>query len=208
MDTEIQIENATDKEVLVWITLGATDGCLHDVTRIPYITDGVGLVGSFTLGPRDKTMKYAPEGLGFNGNLSFETQPLNCPTSEFPNGINIFEFILNNGFQSGIPQETVDISCVAGVNCVLSCGLLGGSPWNGGSYISEVTSFKNSSLYNNTGVVGVFPYGCDKCTEIDSPPECENHPPYANPQDSPICLVQRDAHSGGGLVYVTYLGIA
>ncbi len=208
--TQIEIENGTDDDVVVWVTLGATDGCLHDVTQIPYVKNGAGLVGSFTLKAGDTTPLYAPHNLGFNGNLSFDTQPMNCPTPDCPNGVSIFEFIINNGFQSGTPQETIDISCVAGVNCLLSCGLVDGSPWNGGSsYVGEVHSIKNNALYHNDGMVGVFPYGCDDCTESVAPPECEGHPPYANPQAEPICLVQRDAvGSNGGYLHVTYLGVA
>ena len=33
-----QIFNHSDSAVTVWVTLGATPGCLQDVTKIPFVT--------------------------------------------------------------------------------------------------------------------------------------------------------------------------
>ena len=204
--TVLRIVNNTDSDVTVWVTLGTTAGCLQNVSQIPYITDSLGnLVGSFILSANDSTTDYAPSGMGFNGNLSFNTQPMNCPTSQCPYGVNIFEFIMNNGFQAGDPQESVEISCVAGVNCYLSGDLYYGTDWNASSAYPNVTHFFNKGQFSNSGQVGVFPYGCDDCTASVSPPACAKND--KDKQKQPICIVQRNAKgSGGGLVRVTYMG--
>ena len=202
--TQLMIINGSDSAVTVWITLGATEGCLQNVGEIPYITDSLApLVGSFVLAAGDSTKAYTPKGMGFNGNLSFNTQPLNCPNPEMPNGVNIFEFIINNGFQAGNPQETVDISCVAGVNCLIKAYLTGGI-WNAGS-VPTVDSIYNKGISENSGLVGVYPYGCDTCTGAKTPPSCTTN--SNDKQVTPICNVQRNATGiCGGLVTVIYLG--
>lgn len=207
MNTQLQIVNGDRvNPVTVFLTLGATPGCLQDVSKIPFITRVIApLVGSFVLQPGQSVGPYAPDKLGLNGNLSFGTQPLNCPTPQFPNGVSIFEFIINNGFQPGNPQETVDISCVAGVNCLIKGELLGGPDWNAGATQPKVRLIENGKMNTNTGRVGVFPYGCDNCTAITSPPVCPGHPPYEKPQREPICNVQRNAKVTGGLVKVSFL---
>lgn len=207
MKTQLQIINHDRNPVTVWLTLGATPGCIQDVSKIPFIQNVLApLVGSFILAPGQPIAPYAPNDLGFNGNLSFNTQPMNCPTQQYPLGINIFEFIINNGFQAGNPQETIDISCVAGVNCLIKAELLGGPEWNAGPTQPKVTLIENGKMNTNTGRVGVFPYGCDNCTVITSPPICPGHPPYEKPQKEAICNVQRNARQPGGLVKVSYLG--
>jgi hypothetical protein len=143
--------------------------------------------------------------MGFNGNLSFNTQPLNCPIAQFPEGVNIFEFIINNSFQEGNPQETIDISCVAGVNCIIKAELYGGNHWNASPLYSNVTKMENSGILNNHGRVGVYPYSCDVCIGMKNPPQCAHDD--KDKQSAPICNVQRNAkESGGGVVRVAYLG--
>jgi hypothetical protein len=206
MNTQLQICNGTRRPVLVFITLGATPGCIQDVSKIPFVTKVLSpLVGSFVMKPKEILKAFAPGNLGFNGNLSFGTQPLNCPVPAFPRGVNLFEFILNNSFQPGNPQETVDISCVAGVNCLIKAEL-SGPAWNASPLHPNVLVISNGKMGTNTGRVGVFPYGCDNCTASVSPPDCPGHAPYENPQANPICNVQRAASSNGGLVRVTFLG--
>ena len=204
--TRIRIVNESNKPVVVWVTLGATDGCLQHITEIPYITDSVApLKGYFTLQAWDSTADYAPVGMGFNGQLSFNTPALNCPTQQFPEGVNIFEFIVNNSFQSGIPQETVEISCVAGVNCLIQGTLSGGSAWNASSMYPSVSMIYNRGKFDNSGLIGVFPYGCDDCTASVAPPACAKND--RDKQKYPICTVQRNAvGAGGGLVRVAYKG--
>lgn len=206
--TKLRIVNQSDSAVTVWITLGATEGCLQHANQIPYVTDTIGgLVGSFILPAGDSTIDYSPIGLGFNGNLSFNTQPINCASEQFPTGVNIFEFIINNGFQAGNPQNTVDISCVAGENCMLKAYLSGGSVWNAGPTVPSVDSIYNGEIGLNKGKVGVYPFGCDTCTGAKTPPACDST--SVDKQTQSICNVQRNAKgSGGGLVKVVYLGKA
>ena len=206
MSVKMVVTNKSRDSVKVWLTLGAVDGCTQDVNGIFGISSLDPSKGYFSLSAGEN-ISYTPE-VGFNGNLAIESEPMNCPTPEFPNGINLFEFIINNYFQEGNPQETIDISCVSGVNAYLSVDLGGGGDWNAGPTQSKVTSIKNAELRNNTGLVGVYPYGCDDCTAIASPPVCAGHQDYAKPQKEAICNVQRDAVvDAEGIIAVNFLGM-
>ena len=205
--TRVRIVNLTDKSVVVWITLGATPGCLQDIMKIPFITDSVApLKGYFTLASKDSTIDYAPAlGIGYNGNVSFDTCALNCAIPRFPYGINLFEFIVNNSFQSGIPQETVEISCLAGCNALIEGDLSGGGlSWNTYGH-PVVNHIYCRGIWNNSGLLGVFPFGCDDCTKSVAPPSCAKSD--KDKQKEPICTIQRNAKgSGGGLVRIVYKG--
>jgi hypothetical protein len=206
--TKLKLSNNSNSPVLAYITLGATPGCVQDVADL-VVSDGIvvnklyPLMGNFML-PATTTVEItAPAGLGFNGNFSFGTPPLNCPCPDWPEGVALAEFIINNGFQPG-GQETVDISCVCGANAFLGFDL-SSDDWttNGGAI--AVKKMRNSTRYQNTGLVGVYPYGCDNCTASDAPPSCVGQQPqFAN--TLPICNVQRPASSPGGIVHVIFEG--
>jgi hypothetical protein len=207
--TTLEAHNPTDRPVLVYLTLGATPGCVQDVSAITF-TPAVSLnviaplMGSFTLTANQTVQIAAPDNLGLNGNLSFGTPPLNCPCPDWPNDVALAEFIINNGFQPN-GQETIDISCVAGSNAYLGFDLSAGDWTTNGGAIS-VSQVRNSTRYRNTGLVGVFPYGCDNCTSSDSPPSCVGKQPQFV-QAAPICNVQRSAAANqGGVVKVSFLG--
>ena len=217
MLTKIGLANRTSEDVTVFLTLGATPGCLQDVSKVPWIKNVLNsLQGSFILPQHSSIAAFAPKDMGFNGNLSFGTTPQNCPTPSFPKGVNLFEFIVNNAFQGANAQETVNISCVAGINAWIAamlCEILedhGGKgatlPWNAGPGYPDVGHFENGPFGTNTGRVGVFPVGCDDCTASVSPPQCANKLPYEKPQSEAICTVQRNASGSGGLVIVEYYG--
>lgn len=208
MTTKLELHNPTDNPVLTYLTLGATPGCVQDVALVA-VSDGLiinrlyPLQGNLTLPPKTIVSLTAPEGLGFNGNISFGTPPLNCPCPGYPEGVCLAEFIINNGFQPG-GQETVDISCVCGANAYVGI-LLGSEDWttNGGAI--PVKDIRNGTRYDNTGRNGVFPYGCDNCTESSAPPSCVGQQPqFVN--SAPICNVQRPATSPGGVVRVSFYG--
>ncbi|MEI6079473.1 MAG: hypothetical protein WCQ53_02385 [bacterium] len=205
--TSLKVKNSSTSAVDVWLTLGQVDGFVTDVNGIFGITTS-GLQGKFTLQVGSE-LTYTPTK-GISGNLSFGTPPINCPTSTFTNGVNIFEFCLNNKAQAGTPQETIDISAVAGVNSNLKCTLSGGGAWNAGSAHTGITTFENAALNSNTGLIGVFPSGADNCTSSDAPPVCVApdlpHQPYETPQSEPICNIQRDATSAGGTVQIEFIG--
>lgn len=210
--TALQLTNGSGEDVQVYITLGATPGCVQNVADLPFVTTVVNtLQGWFTLKQGDSINYTPPSGVGINGNFAFGTPPINCPTDTYPNGVNLAEFILNNDFQGAGAQETIDISAVAGVNAFLEFSMTGGGGWNAGTTEPNVTQFANKGLNDNCGLVGVFPYGCDNCTERVSPPSCGGPPPpppYGNCQSAPICNVQRDASNSGGTVSVTFNGFA
>lgn len=206
--TLMMIKNDSKDSVLVYVTLGTTWGCIQNVLLVPYVTDSVpgqrGLQGTFVLAPGDSTMAWAPDSLGYNGVISFGYAPDNCTTPSYTNGLNQFEFIINNDFQPGSPQETVDISCVHGTNCVIRVSLETESSWNAGPSFPSIQGFANTMDKNQIGTPGVYPYGCDTCTASKSPPTCIPLPQPA--QKSKICNVQRDAVLSGGLIKVIYLG--
>lgn len=200
-----KIYNHTPDSVLVWVTLGATPGCLQDVTKIPFVTSGSGLVGSFYLAPWDSTAAYAPDTLGFNGVFSFNAQPNNCPDSvQYPTGINQYEFIVNNSFQPGNPQESINISCVHGVNCVIRVDMITKNTFNAGDMVPTVSSFANTMDRNQLNIPGVYPYACTHCTDTKGAPSCIKLPQPVC-KDS-TCQVQRDAKLSDGLIKVIYLG--
>lgn len=200
-----RIYNCTKDSVKVWVTLGATPGCLQDVTQIPFVTDGAGLVGYFYLAGGDSTVAYAPDSLGFNGAFSFDGQPSNCPdTVSYPTGINQYEFIVNNSYQEGSPQESINISCVHGVNCVIRVNIKTDSAFNAGPTIPTVISFANTMDRNQINIPGVYPYACTHCTDYIGAPGCIKLPQPVNTEQ--ICQVQRPANQSGGLIKVLYLG--
>lgn len=121
-NTTLQITNESSDSVLVYLTLSKQDNrFVQDVNGIFGIKQ-TGLVGSFYLQSHD-TVSYRST-LEFSGNIGFGTQGLNCKDSTWKNGVNIFEFNLNE------PQESIDISCVGGVNCIMSADLIGGTTWS------------------------------------------------------------------------------
>jgi len=208
INTLMQIRNDSEDSVLVYVTLGMTPGCIHNVSMIPYVTDSVsgqrGLQGTFILAPGDNTISWAPDSLGYNGVISFNHAPDNCSAPSYTNGLNQFEFIINNAFQGPGAQETIDISCVHGVNCVIRVNLSSEcNTWNAGPTFPSVQGFANTMDRSQIGTPGVYPYGCDTCTGSKTPPSCIQLPqPH---QKNAICNVQRDATLSGGTVYVIYL---
>lgn len=112
----------------------------------------------------------------------------------------------NNGFQESNPQETVDISCVCGVNSAIRAYLHGGENWNASPLYPKVDSIYNSTKFANSSLIGVYPYACDTCTGAKSPPEC-THKDEKDKQKNAICNVQRNAKtSKGGVVRLFYKG--
>ena len=206
--TLMTVYNHSKDTVLVYLTLGVTEGCVQNVNEVPWIQDTIagqrGLQGTFVLMPGDSTIAYGGDSLGFNGVISFHYAPDNCTAPSYTNGLNQFEFIINNSFQAGNPQETIDISCVHGVNCVIRVNLISNNYWNAGPEYQNVQSFANTMNKNFIGAAGVYPFGCDWCDSIHSPPSCI---PLPQPhQKAAICNVQRNASSNGGTIKIIYLG--
>ncbi len=205
-NTTLCITNSTSDSVLAYITLG-------NIGDTDYVQSTVGIFGitngssqnSFWLAPNDTLYYTSPTGKGLDGNITFGTPPVNCPdTVMYPNGINLFEFALNDNFLINA-QETVDISCISGVNCIIGSSFSGGGSWTNGA--DTITSIQNSKLYDNIGLSGVFPFGCDSCIGITShTPYCAGHKQYATPQKTKICNIQRNAINNGGNVIIEFNG--
>lgn len=207
--TEIIVKNGTSVPVIAWLTLGATPGCVSSVGEVPFVTNQVStLQGWFSLAARASVSYTSQPSVGFNGNVTFGTPPMNCPTADYPDGINVAEFIVNNGFQGVTAQETIDISAVSGVNALIGFQMSGGGNWSATSAYPNITSFSNHAIGSNVGRVGVYPYGCDDCTSSVHPPACAVPPVHAPnpivPQTEPICNVQRPASTSGGSVTITF----
>ena len=210
--TQLTLKNNSAQDVRVYLTLGAVQGCVQPITEIPFVKHQVNkLQGWFMLSKGASVSYTPPQGEGFNGNFAFDTAPQNCPTDQFPSGVNLAEFMLNNSFQGSSAQETIDISAVAGVNAFLKFSMTGGGVWNAGKTQPNVTEFENKKIGHNAGQVGVYPYACDECTESKKPPVCSKPPVGAPnppmPQKEAICNVQRDASQSGGTVLLTFNGL-
>jgi hypothetical protein len=197
--TELTLVNNSQDSVLVYLTLSgypASDTVhVKDVNGIFGCTQS-GLVGSFYL-PATDSVSYTST-LWFSANVSFGSQPLNCTTTAWPTGVNPFEFNLNNN------QESIDISAMGGVNCLLSVNLIGGPQWQASPSYPNVRYFYNDSMWKNTGLVGVYPYGCTNCTNTEGKQSCQS--PNEQPNSKPICTPTRSANVHGGRVVVKFNG--
>lgn len=197
-NTELVLVNNSNDSVLVYLTLSgypSQDSSIYiqNVHGIFGILDS-GLVGSFYLGSKDTVIYTSYKA--FSGNVSFGAQPINCFTKAWPTGVNPFEFNLNDG------QESIDISAIGGVNCILHVDLLGGPKWLAGTHYPDVRHFLNDTLYGNTGKVGVFPYGCTNCTDTIGRQPCQT--PSVKPNTDHICNPTRAAGEHGGFVILTF----
>ena len=206
--TMTKVYNHTKDSVLVYVTLGATPGCVQNAMDVAWVTDSVpgqrGMQGTFVLAPGDSTIAYAPDSLGFNGVVSFNGQPNNCPdTVAYPTGINQYEFMINNAFQGPGAQESANISAVHGVNCVIRVDYITLNQFNAGPTVPIIQSYANT-LDRNQSIAGVYPYGCDTCTGSKTPPVCIPMPQPAHKNSD--CQTQRNAAQSGGLIKVIYLG--
>ena len=198
--TELLIHNpSTTDSLLVFLTLNIEDGWVNDVNGIFGISSTKKSQGSFYIKPTD-TVSYT-SNKPFGANISFWKAPLNCP---YP-APTLYEVTLNNAGTVPKAQETVDISCVAGVTTYGKFTLADGGTWTNGRG-DTITSITNSSLYNNTGISGVYPFGCTNCVNTNGTPVCAGAPPYATPNSINICNVSRPATAHGGHVLLTYIG--
>ena len=210
--TECIVVNNTEKPVQLWLTLGVGEPFVQGVKSVsPQFKPESNNPnqGHMELLPGlENALRYTPPAsLQFSGNFCFGSVPLNCPPPEFPNGVNLAEFTLNPKNPGG--TETVDISCVAGVNAEILFQLKGGGAWSSGPY-ANVDQFFNGPIGDNVGRIGVFPYLCSGCTNTDNHPVCSN-PPVDAPkhpqcQKEGICNVQRSEFSEGGEVFISFQG--
>jgi hypothetical protein len=182
--TSLVVKNSTSDTVLVYLTLGIKKG----------------FQGTFFLMPNDSVSYTDYKSIPIQGNITFWEAPQNCVN------VNLFEFCLNNKGTVKNAQETVDISCMGGVNVIGSITLQGGGKWTDNYKNHNVTRIQNNKMYQNNDISGVYPLGCPYCvTHIDKP-RCVTKP--SEPNKHNICQVQRNADQSGGTVTVTYLGLS
>lgn len=197
--TQMRVVNETKDSVLMYLTLSGypspqDTSYIQTVNGIFGCTQN-GLNGNTWIAPGD-SFTYTPTKM-FSGNISFGVAPMNCFTNAWPTGMNLFEFNLNE------PQESLDISCMAGVNCILGAKLIGGPAWPADT-ASDPRVLQNDSMWHNTGRVGVYPYGCTNCTNTAGHQDCQT--PQETPNKYSICNPTRAAGDHGGLVRVAFKG--
>lgn len=199
INTQLTLVNNTKDSLLVYLTLSGYPAAdtihVKNVNGIFGITES-GLVGSFYLPAKDSVSYIST--LWFSGNVSFGSQPLNCSTTAWPTGVNPFEFNLNNN------QESIDISAMGGVNCLLTVDLIGGPEWQASPAYPDVRTFYNDSMWKNSNLIGVYPYGCTNCTNAQGKQACQT--PNEQPNSKPICTPTRAAGVHGGNVRVAFIG--
>jgi hypothetical protein len=197
LNTTLAIYNAQSDSVLTYLTLGGgfDSTFVQDVNGIFGITDS-GLVGSFYL-PSQDTVFYQ-SSLKFSGNIGFGSQGLNCFTTSWPTGVNIFEFNLNE------EQESADISAIGGVNSIMTVQNIGGPVWAATPSYPNVRLYYNDTMWKNTNLVGVYPYGCTACTDTTGKQGCQT--PNETPSSHAVCNPTRAAGDRGGVVLLTFKG--
>lgn len=203
--TDLVVRNGDSLPVVVWLTLGAGDTAdWEQSVDGMFGIEGNGLVGKFVLGA-GKSVRYRSEK-GIMGMFCFNDQAYQCDGDSLFTGSTLTEFCLNNYGSVENAQETVDISCVAGVSYLASIDMCGGGVWTA-NYpgFEDVNRIENGVFGENSGRVGVYPVGCDDCVSSVNPPECVKGK-GERPQKEAICQVQRNAKKSGGCVTVTYLG--
>jgi len=197
-NTELRIVNNSSDSVLLFLTLSGYN--YPQDTLFVQNVEGIfgctqqGLNGSVWLKANDSVSYTSVKYL--SGNISFGVAPLNCPDSIWKTGMNLFEFNLNE------PQESIDISCMAGVNCILRCDLIGGPNWLADTCLNARV-LQNDTMYNNTGRVGVYPYGCTNCVNTIGKQPCQT--PSEAPNRYKICNPTRAKNQRGGVVRVQFL---
>ena len=197
--TTIQIENLSDNTITAYLTLNDNDASwVSDVNGIFGIKSDEKLQGGVILIPK-QILSYTSDK-PIAGNISFNDLPLNCP---YP-APTLFEFTLNNYGTITKAQETTDISCVYGVTSIGKITYSGGGIWNSGQN-DTIRKIQNGSIYKNTGLKGVYPYGCTTCTGRDGMVDCNNKKRYEKVNKKAICNIQRDASESGGNVKISYI---
>lgn len=197
LNTTLAVYNSREDSVLVYLTLGGgyDSTFVQDVNGIFGITDS-GLVGTFYIQSGDTV--FYQSSLKLSGNIGFGSQGVNCFTTQWPTGVNIFEFNLNEA------QESMDISAMGGVNSLMVVQNIGGPAWAATPSFPDVRSYYNDTMWKNTNLVGVYPYGCTTCTDTIGKQACQT--PNETPDSTRICNPTRAAGVRGGLVLLTFKG--
>lgn len=196
--TKLMVRNLSNDSIQVYLTLGGGAGYVDSVNGIFGITDNQSLQGSFYLSANDSVMYDNPTPI--SGNISFGIAPSNCTS------VNLFEFCLNNSSLDSVApnqMESVDISCISGVNVYGEMELKGGGKWTDNHKDTNATKIVNKEKYHNSNISGIFPYGCTICIDTTGKQACQT--PAATPDTTSICVIQRNATGSGGMVIINYL---
>lgn len=197
LNTTLAVYNGGKDSVQVYLTLGGgyDSTFVQNVNGIFGITDS-GLVGTFYLQAGDTV--FYQSSLKLSGNIGFGSQGVNCFSDAWPTGVNIFEFNLNED------QESMDISAMGGVNCIMVVQNIGGPSWAATPSFPDVRIYFNDTMWKNTNKLGVYPYGCTTCTDTIGKQACQT--PNETPDSTRICNPTRAAGYRGGLVLLTFKG--
>src|SRR5262245_16991211 len=93
--TELQVQNGTTLSVVMYMTLGAiTSPPNTTIGDIPFLTQVTGnpYQGYVEIDANSSVSYTPPEGTTLIGNVCFGGPPINCPTTDFPTAVNLFEF--------------------------------------------------------------------------------------------------------------------
>lgn len=204
--TEMVIENRDTADVVVYMTLGGgydTSKWIQNVKGIFGIKDS-GLVGRFVLKGGERRM-YHSLGKAISGQFCFNGQAYQCLADSQYTGSTLTEFCLNNSGTVENAQETVDISCVAGVSYLAEINMCGGGIWTANyTGYDTIVQVKNDIFGRNANRAGVYPVGCDDCDSSVAPPKCVIGKGEL-PSKHAICQVQRNASKSGGCVTFVYI---
>ncbi|WP_448700653.1 hypothetical protein ACFGVR_01525 [Mucilaginibacter sp. AW1-3] len=202
--TKLVVANDKNTWVDVYVTFAAQNSknncCAAPagVADFSFLTKVQPLMGKFKLGPKSSQV-FDPKGKCFSGNICFYIEP-QCPVkgADFNRGqygTSIAEFTLNP--TKGC-YETIDISCVNGVNSFIKMIMQANGGWVYGPNNTAIDTIYNKGLKENAGLPGVYPVNCTTCTATPNAP-CPSLP-LGPAQSTPICNVQRSGN--GGLVRV------
>lgn len=197
--TALRVVNNTNGALTIYVTSGGASvtNCSSNfvVADLPFLTPawaGNTTQGFFSLAASD-TMNFPALSKCYNGVISVTAGP-HCKDSNFPNGMNQAEFSLN--MTSG--GESIDVSCVNGVNAYLEMA------YDGTGWTNSPGSIANSDLGDNKGRLGVYPLGCTQCNALGNPtPDCGGHPTMPTNSDNCNTVVcQLNRNNSGGTITV------
>ena len=207
--TDITIENIVVDSVKVYLTLQSPNSVVGMFGIKASDTTGSSSQGYFyALKDSLYHLNYKKPLKGWN--VSFEGAPTGCQKAikdGFKNGINIVEGTIN------VMNESFDISCVDGINCVIKTFVTDSSWTTGYSYFEKTfySAENRLSHQSNLNVRGIFPYRCNNCIGINPVNKPHNCYDLQDKVDSiKVCQVSRNnkGHkvTRGGTIHIQYWG--
>jgi hypothetical protein len=176
--TVLKVKNISDSSIIAWLTLFDEEAMVDNVNGVFGIKSDFDLQGNFVLHKGDEIEYQSRIRFGISGSICFGSKPVDYPTKQFKNGVNTFEFTINNYANAKIKKindakEAVGISCVKGINSLMKVDLITNNKWNASNNFEDVKSFSNSNIK----------------------------------VDNSIYRVQRDCKNCGGIIQLNFLGL-